>query len=81
MDACRSPTRLSVTGTFQKENEVPLSGGSRECCTATAFSHGTNLELKHAVLPLILLYFSCSSDKASFLLMISSLKYGLHYTA
>lgn len=51
------------------ENETPLSGGSQEFCTATAFSHETTLKLRHTVTPLALLYFYCSSDQVSSLLM------------
>lgn len=80
MDACRSHTRLSVMVAFQKENEMSLSGGSQEFCTATDFHHGTKLELKHSVIPLLLLCFYYSCDWVSFLIMTSRLKYGPHCT-
>lgn len=76
MEVCRAYTRLPVTGTLQKENEMPLQGGS--LCTPTVFFHGTNIGLKHTIIPLILLGFYCSSEQVAFLIMNSSLKYGLH---
>lgn len=81
MDVCRHPARLPVTGTFQKENEMPVSEGSQEFCPATAFSHGSNLDLKRTAIPLVLLYFYHSCDQGSFLLMNICLKYQLCQTA
>lgn len=54
---------------------MPVSEGSQEFCPATAFSHGSNLNLKRTAIPLVLLYFYHSCDQGSFLLVNICLKY------